>query len=62
MQKLPSSKSEEEATSIPSRLISPTSSKPSSPDWAKMLKRFKSKREELLPKRPKNDTHPLFNS
>ena len=53
----PNLKSEEEDISTPSKLISKTSSKPSSQASERMLNVYKSKREELLPRKPKNDSN-----
>lgn len=50
-----SSRSEKANTSSPSKLINPTSSKPSRMDSVKTSKKSKSRREELLLKKPRND-------
>ena len=55
MPRSPSSKLEGEDTSIPSRLISPTSFRLSRPASARTSRRWRSRRGELLPRRPRND-------
>jgi len=55
MPKSPSSKSEEEDIFTPLRLTSRTSSRPLRVDLARKSKKLKSRREELLPRRPRND-------
>jgi len=55
MPKLPSSKSEEADTSIHSKLTSKMSSKQLRVVLARMLRKLKSKKEELPPRRPRND-------